>query len=94
VASRIGRGAFFPVPNVDSVLVELTRHLPPEIDRDALFAVVRAAFGQRRKSIRNSLSSIMGPGADDLIRSAGVDPGARAERLTLDEFASLARLVP
>jgi 16S rRNA (adenine1518-N6/adenine1519-N6)-dimethyltransferase len=92
VAGRVGRGAFFPVPNVDSVLVELERRGPPDVDRAALFEVVRAAFGQRRKSIRNSLAPVLGPDVDETIRKAGLDPSVRPERLGLPDFVALARL--
>jgi 16S rRNA (adenine1518-N6/adenine1519-N6)-dimethyltransferase len=94
VAGRIARGAFFPVPNVDSVLVELTRRPSPDVDRQHLFEVVRAAFGQRRKSIRNSLASVLGPDTDEAIRSTGVDPSARPEQLVLDDFVKLALVRP
>ncbi|MEA2434874.1 MAG: rRNA (adenine1518-N6/adenine1519-N6)-dimethyltransferase [Actinomycetota bacterium] len=93
VVARIARNAFFPVPNVDSVLVELTRHEPPNVEGAAFFAVVRAAFGQRRKSIRNSLGSLLGPVADETIHAAGLDPSVRPEQLTLEGFVTLARLV-
>jgi 16S rRNA (adenine1518-N6/adenine1519-N6)-dimethyltransferase len=93
VVSSIGRGAFFPVPNVDSVLVRLSRRVPPPVDFGPLATVVRAAFSQRRKSIRNSLRSLLGPEADDRIASAGLDPAARPETMALPDFVALARLL-
>ncbi len=84
-------GAFHPVPKVTSTFVRLTPHREPPVavaDEKALAAVVTAAFGGRRKTLRNSLKGIVD--AEAMAR-AGVDPGRRAEELTLDEFARLAQ---
>lgn len=95
VAAQVSRSAFWPVPNVDSVLVRITRRSPPEVDRDRLYEVVKAAFSQRRKTLRNSLAAVAGSGprAEDVLKEAGLDPGARAEELDLDAFAAIARIL-
>ena len=85
-------GAFRPAPNVESAvarLVPLTADRPA-ISNEALFArLVAAAFGQRRKTLRNALS----PLADErLLRAAGIDPSARGETLSVDDFARLANV--
>lgn len=93
IASQISRRAFFPVPNVDSVLVRVTREEPPDVDRGRLFEVVRAAFSQRRKTLRNTISSLAGSTDDATaaLERAGVSPTARAEELGLEEFIALTK---
>jgi 16S rRNA (adenine1518-N6/adenine1519-N6)-dimethyltransferase len=92
-AGRVPPSVFWPVPNVDSGLVAFTRREPPPgADRLATFAVVDAAFAQRRKTLRAALAGWAG-GADaaaTILRRAGVDPGARGESLTVAEFAAIA----
>jgi 16S rRNA (adenine1518-N6/adenine1519-N6)-dimethyltransferase len=93
VAARISRRAFYPVPNVDSVLVVLERRARlPDVDRDLLFAVVRAAFGQRRKTLRNSLAEMAGStdAAMAAVRGAGLLEMTRPEQVSLEEFVALA----
>ena len=93
-AGTVSRSVFWPVPNVDSRLVAFTRHDPPEgpASRGEVFAVVDAAFGQRRKTLRAALAGWAGsaPEAERLLRAAGIDPGARGESLSVAEFARLA----
>jgi len=93
-AGTVSRSVFWPVPNVDSRLVAFTRHDPPEgpASRGEVFAVVDAAFGQRRKTLRAALAGWAGsaPEAERLLRAAGIDPGARGESLSVAEFACLA----
>jgi 16S rRNA (adenine1518-N6/adenine1519-N6)-dimethyltransferase len=93
-AGPIGRGVFWPAPNVDSALVRLVRRPPPATTatREQVFAVVDAAFGQRRKSLRAALSGWAGSAAaaEESLRSAGVDPGARGESLDIATFARMA----
>lgn len=92
VAGRISRNVFYPVPNVDSVLVRIVRRsAPPEVDRGALFDVIRAAFAQRRKTIRNNIAAIAGSSenAEDALEAASIAPGARGETLSLDDFVRL-----
>ena len=93
-AGTVSRSVFWPVPNVDSRLVAFTRHDPPEgpAGRGEVFAVVDAAFGQRRKTLRAARAGWAGsaPEAARLLRAAGIDPGARGESLSVAEFARLA----
>ncbi len=94
-AGPVPRSVFWPVPNVDSGLVAFTRRPPPALDvpREAVFAVVDAAFAQRRKTLRAALARWAGgPGAAErILRAAGVDPGARGEALGVDQFTPIAR---
>jgi 16S rRNA (adenine1518-N6/adenine1519-N6)-dimethyltransferase len=90
----IGPGAFNPPPRVDSSVVRLTPHSAPVVDiKDpAGFArVVQAAFAQRRKTLRNNLKGVL---TGEEIAALGIDPGRRAETLTLEEFARLAKALP
>jgi 16S rRNA (adenine1518-N6/adenine1519-N6)-dimethyltransferase len=92
-AGAVPRGVFWPVPNVDSGLVSLRRQPPPAgADREAVFAVVDAAFAQRRKTLRAALAGWAGsaPEAERRLRAAGIDPSARGETLNLADFARLA----
>ncbi len=97
-AGPVGRTVFWPVPNVDSGLVSLVRRDPPETtaSREEVFAVVDAAFAQRRKTLRAALSSWAGSPADAerALRAAGVDPSARGEQLDIHAFARIAELKP
>ena len=93
-AGTVPRSVFWPVPNVDSRLVAFTRGDPPAVDtsREEVFALVDAAFGQRRKTLRAALAGWAGsaPEAERLLRAAGIDPGARGEALSVAQFARLA----
>jgi 16S rRNA (adenine1518-N6/adenine1519-N6)-dimethyltransferase len=93
-AGPVPRSVFWPVPNVDSGLVAFTRHPPPSggAGRADTFAVIDAAFSQRRKTLRAALARWAGTAADAerILRAAGVDPGARGESLTVADFARLA----
>ena len=91
-AGAIGRNVFWPAPNVDSGLVAFTRRPPPAGDRAATFAVVDAAFSQRRKTMRAALAGWAGSAAaaESRLRAAGIDPGARGEVLGVEDFARLA----
>jgi len=83
-------GAFRPVPKVDSAVVRLVplREARPPITDVTLFArVVAAAFGQRRKTMRNALSTVCDEGA---LERAGIDPGVRGETLSVGDFVRLA----
>jgi len=84
-------GAFRPPPKVASAVVRLVplERPPVDVGDEAVFArVVAAAFGQRRKTLRNALKQLL-PAAE--IEAAGADPGARAETLPLEQFANLSR---
>jgi 16S rRNA (adenine1518-N6/adenine1519-N6)-dimethyltransferase len=93
-AGTVPRSVFWPVPNVDSRLVAFTGGDPPATTatREEVFALVDAAFGQRRKTLRAALADWAGsaPEAERLLRAAGIDPGARGEALSVAQFARLA----
>ncbi len=94
LAGPVPRSVFWPVPGVDSVLVAFERVDPPATgaSREQVFAVIDAAFGQRRKTLRAALAGWAGSAAEAerLIRAAGLDPGARGEALNVAEFARIA----
>ncbi len=91
-AGAVGRNVFWPAPNVDSGLVAFTRREPPGPDREAVFAVVDAAFAQRRKTLRAALAGWAGSPveAERRLRAAGIDPTARGETLVVEDFVRLA----
>ena len=95
-AGPVARTVFWPVPGVDSCLVSFTRTDPPptSASREQVFAVIDAAFGQRRKTLRAALASWAGSAqeAERLVRAAGLDPGARGEALSIAEFAKIAEM--
>jgi 16S rRNA (adenine1518-N6/adenine1519-N6)-dimethyltransferase len=95
VEGTISRQVFWPVPNVDSVLVGMTRTPPPgsEADRVRLGQIVDAAFGQRRKMLRQALAELYGSSAaaTAALEAAGLDPTARGEQLGFDDFLRLAQ---
>lgn len=94
LAGKIGRNVFWPMPNVDSALVAWTRHDPPrdEAQRLQMFAVVDAAFAQRRKTLRSTLTPLAGSAAaaEEALIAAGVSPQARGESIGVEEFARIA----
>jgi 16S rRNA (adenine1518-N6/adenine1519-N6)-dimethyltransferase len=96
LAFPVPPGAFSPPPQVDSAVLHLAPHREPPVpvaDPARFATVVRAAFSQRRKSLANALAAGLGVGAERarrLIEAVGIDPGRRAETLTLAEFARLA----
>ncbi len=99
-ARRVGSvppSVFWPVPNVDSGLVELVRREPPRTTapREQVFAVVDAAFGQRRKMLRSALSGMFGSSAaaSEALLEAGVDPQARGEVLAITDFVRVAEVL-
>jgi 16S rRNA (adenine1518-N6/adenine1519-N6)-dimethyltransferase len=93
-AGAVSRTVFWPVPNVDSGLVAFTRREPPvtDVDRTAVFAVIEAAFAQRRKTLRAALAGWAGsaPAAEDALRAAGIEPITRGEQLDVVAFAKIA----
>ncbi|MEU4687382.1 16S rRNA (adenine(1518)-N(6)/adenine(1519)-N(6))-dimethyltransferase RsmA [Actinoplanes sp. NPDC023714] len=95
-AGKVPPAVFWPVPNVDSGLVAFTRREPPAghgpASRADVFAVVDAAFAQRRKTLRAALAGWAGGAdrAERVLREAGVSPQARGEALTVGEFAAIA----
>ena len=94
LAGTVSRSIFWPVPNVDSGLVRLTRREPPvtQASRAEVFACVDAAFAQRRKTLRAALKGWAGSAAaaEEALRAAGVDPQTRGEQLTVEQFAAVA----
>ena len=88
---------FWPVPNVESGLVEIARRLPPRTtaSREQVFAVVDAAFGQRRKMLRSALASLAGSAttASAAVVAAGLDPQSRGETLDVADFARIAEQI-
>ncbi len=96
VAGTISRQVFWPVPNVDSVIVGMHgRHVPgDDLLRQRTFQLVDAAFGQRRKMLRQALAEVFGSSAaaTAALDAAGVDPTVRGEQLDLEAFLSLARV--
>jgi 16S rRNA (adenine1518-N6/adenine1519-N6)-dimethyltransferase len=92
-AGKVPPAVFWPVPNVDSGLVAFTRHTPPgDIDRSDVFAVVDAAFAQRRKTLRAALAGWAGGAdrAEKVLVAAGISPQARGESLTVEQFTAIA----
>ena len=94
IVAKVPPGVFVPRPKVESVVVRIERHgvaeaRPLTADAEARFdLVVRTAFGQRRKMLRRSLAGLVG---GEQFSAAGVDPAARPETLTLDQWIDLAR---
>jgi 16S rRNA (adenine1518-N6/adenine1519-N6)-dimethyltransferase len=95
-AGSVSRSVFWPAPRVDSGLVLLRRRPEPDGDRAATFAVIDAAFAQRRKTLRAALAGWAGGAvaAEQALRAAGVDPSARGEQLDVGDFARVARQTP
>jgi 16S rRNA (adenine1518-N6/adenine1519-N6)-dimethyltransferase len=88
----VPRGAFRPVPKVDSALVHIELYERPPVsvkDEKLLFRVIKTAFSQRRKMLANSLKP-MSDGIKEKLLLAGIEPTRRPETLTLEEFARLA----
>jgi 16S rRNA (adenine1518-N6/adenine1519-N6)-dimethyltransferase len=97
-AGTVGRAVFWPVPNVDSALVRFARRPPPAegASRADTFAVIDAAFAQRRKTLRAALAGWAGSAdaAQAALMAAGVDPSARGETLDVTAFARIAAAPP
>jgi 16S rRNA (adenine1518-N6/adenine1519-N6)-dimethyltransferase len=99
VVATVSRGAFYPVPNVESVTVRLdARPWEHPVGRDGLFALVDAGFAQRRKRLRNAVAAhrsvalpvVLPADVETALIAAGLDSGARAEELDLDAWVALA----
>jgi 16S rRNA (adenine1518-N6/adenine1519-N6)-dimethyltransferase len=96
-AGAVPRAVVWPVPHVDSGLLAFDRREPPAgASREEVFAVVDAAFAQRRKALRSGLAGWAGSpaAAEEALRAAGIDPLQRAERLGIVDFARLAAARP
>jgi 16S rRNA (adenine1518-N6/adenine1519-N6)-dimethyltransferase len=96
-AGTVSPTVFWPVPNVESGLVEISRRPPPRTtaSREQVFAVVDAAFGQRRKMLRSALASLAGSSttASAAVAAAGLDPQSRGETLDVANFARIAEQI-
>lgn len=96
IAGHIPAGAFFPSPNVDSSVLVIDMHPAPRIPRELLgtfFKLIKAGFSQKRKTLRNSLSSglsIPPIQSANLLERSGIDPQRRAETLSIEEWQRLA----
>ena len=97
-AGSVSRSVFWPAPNVDSKLVSFTRRATPgdETLRKKTFAIIDAAFAQRRKMLRSALSSTYGSSAaaELVLQRAGIDPTLRGEALEITDFCAIASLAP
>jgi 16S rRNA (adenine1518-N6/adenine1519-N6)-dimethyltransferase len=97
IVMKVPKTVFIPQPNVDSAVIRLTKRDKPPVDvkeEDFFFKVVRASFGQRRKTLLNNLTHNLNTGKsrvelEELLNAIGVDPRRRGETLSLEEFASL-----
>lgn len=88
---KVPAGAFHPPPEVDSAVLSLVpRSVPLAEEDDALRTIVRAAFGTRRKTLRNGLVREVGARADELLAAAGIDGRRRGETLGIEELSALA----
>lgn len=90
----VNKTSFMPQPKVDSCVLRMDMRETPAAapnNEEHFFGIIRAAFGQRRKTLLNSLKATGAPRdvLGDALEEAGIDPGRRAETLTLDEFARL-----
>lgn len=96
VTAHVPRGAFWPVPNVDSVTVGLRpRRWAHDVPRAEVFALVERGFAQRRKRLRNALAApdLTAAGVEAALTATGLDPGTRAEELDLDRWVALAAAI-
>lgn len=98
IAKRIPAGAFFPPPRVDSAVLSIDIYPSPKIQPewlDTFFKLIKAGFSQKRKTLRNSLSSglhMPSKEVEDLLTKAGIDPMRRAETLSIEEWQVLCSL--
>jgi 16S rRNA (adenine1518-N6/adenine1519-N6)-dimethyltransferase len=98
IITKVSRGSFLPPPEVDSAVVHMRVRIQPPIEapRTDFFRVVKAAFGQRRKSLLNALAhglNLDKPYVLETLNSAGIDGNRRGETLALEEFAAIARTI-
>lgn len=99
ILTKVPRDVFIPQPNVDSAVLKLNVRKEKAVevaDRDLLMACIKAGFGQRRKTLLNSLMGVDGMTKDSVraaLEEAGIEPSRRAETLSLEEFASLTNAV-
>ncbi|MBA3037196.1 MAG: ribosomal RNA small subunit methyltransferase A [Desulfobacterium sp.] len=98
--AEVKASLFFPKPKIDSEILEIKFKDRPDFmvdDEMFLFSVIKAAFGKRRKTLKNSLSGselgISAQTAETALNSAGIDPSRRAETLTIEEFSKLGNAI-
>jgi 16S rRNA (adenine1518-N6/adenine1519-N6)-dimethyltransferase len=97
IVTKLNPAAFWPRPDVESAVVRIDVYPTPIVEvpsEQAFFRVVRAGFSQKRKQLRNAISSGLSVNkarADELLLGSGIDPSRRAETLTLEEWAALTR---
>jgi 16S rRNA (adenine1518-N6/adenine1519-N6)-dimethyltransferase len=93
IAAHVPAEAFHPAPKVDSAVVKIEIYAEPVIPSarlETFFRLAKAGFGQKRKTLRNSLGALLGrEGAESLLAAAGIDPMRRAETLSLEEWGKL-----
>ena len=97
IVTKVPAGCFMPKPNVDSAVIRLTRYEKPPVeveDETWLFAVIRASFNQRRKTLANGLANAGYPGigrrqVEEVLSAMGLAAAVRGETLTLEQFAEL-----
>lgn len=96
---KVSKGSFMPAPKVDSAVIKLNILKDPPVsvsDEKLFFRVVKAAFSQRRKTLANSLSSGLSMSKSDIadvLSKAGIKPNARAEEMTMEDFANIAECI-
>ena len=95
----VPKSVFMPSPKIDSAVIRLNmKESLPDVDKKQFFKVVRASFSKRRKTILNALSSYGFTIEKDEIKgaleAAGIDPGSRAEQLSLEEFVKISKILP
>lgn len=99
LVTRVPAGAFWPRPEVDSAVLRIDVYEEPPVAVDDVgwfFTVVRAGFQQRRKQLKNALAGGLHPSKDDVVAAleeAGIDPRRRAQTLSIQEWAALARIL-
>ncbi|GAB6107546.1 16S rRNA (adenine(1518)-N(6)/adenine(1519)-N(6))-dimethyltransferase RsmA [Fusibacter bizertensis] len=100
IVTKVSRGSFMPMPNVDSTVIRLkVREVSPVelTDEATFFLTIKDAFGKRRKTLLNALSSgflsISKSQAKEALDNAGIDENTRGEALNIDQFATLANAI-
>jgi 16S rRNA (adenine1518-N6/adenine1519-N6)-dimethyltransferase len=94
VVGIVSPNVFVPRPKVDSAIVRLVRREQPPVDVDdvdRMFAIVRAGFATRRKTLRRALEPLLAERTSDVLSRAGIDSSARAETLDLEQWAAIAK---
>lgn len=102
IITRVPAACFMPKPGVDSTVIRLVRYDKPPVeveDEDRLFAIIRASFNQRRKTLANGLANAGGLGVsraqvEQALEEMGLSAATRGETLTLERFAELSNLLP